>query len=329
VNIIDQYDGENYTLANADCVEFARSLPDNSVGFTMTSPPYMALFSYSASDRDFSNVSSDAEFMAHFRFLVVELLRITKPGRLVAIDVMNVPTLKHIDGFIGIKDFRGQCIRLFQECGFEYVSEHCCWKDPLLAAVRTKALGLAHKTIVKDSSQSRAGLAQYLIAFRKPGKNEVPIAHPDGLTTFYGENPPTIANCQHADGRPVNLSHERWRRYASPVWMDIDFTNTLNVRAAREEGDKVHLCPMALDMIRRGLELWSAPGDVVFDPFSGVGSTGFCALEMGRKFIGSELKGTYYQQALKNLASAEPNATGKQIDMFASPTNIYTPEAAE
>lgn len=318
-NVLDMAEGDGWSLANGDCVEVLRGLPDKSIGFSIFSPPYLSLFTYSASSRDMSNGASDADFWKHFRFVIDELLRVMMPGRIVAVDVMNVTATISRDGYIGIKDFRGDVIREFRERGFVYHSEHCAWKDPLLAAVRTKALGLAHKTIVKDSSMVRAGLAQYLLAFRAPGKNLVPIPHENGLERFFGENEPTIESCKHDDGRPVNLSHERWRRYASPVWMDIDFSNTLNAREGREEADEAHLCPMALDMIRRGLELWSNPGDIVLSPFAGIGSEGYVSIEMGRRFIGAELKPSYFREAVKNIASAAPNASGKQTSIFDLP----------
>ena len=239
------------------------------------------------------------------RGIVDGLHRVTKPGRIVCVDVMNIPAMKERDGYIGLKDFRGDVIRAFQKVGFIFHSEHCAWKDPLIEATRTKALGLMHKQLCKDSTRSRAGIPQYLMAFRKDGENAEPVAHINGLTEFAGENPPIHGN----------LSHERWRRYASPVWMDINFSNTLNAKAARDNEDERHVCPMALDLIERAITLWSNPGDVVFDPFSGVGSTGYQSLKMGRKFIGSELKQSYFTQACKNLESAKANQGGLFADM--------------
>jgi DNA modification methylase len=303
VNVLGQESGANWTIYNADNVEVLRSLPSESVHLTVTSPPYLSLFSYSPSPRDLSNSKSDEQFYEHFRMVVAELFRLTKVGRIAVLDVMQVPSLKSRDGHTFVKDFRGDCIRLMQEAGFLYHSEHLAWKDPLLEATRTKALGLMHKQLCSDSSMSRAGLPQYLLAFRKPGENKEPIAHPSGLTYFVGENPPVNGN----------LSHERWRRYASPVWMDIDWGNTLNVVAAREEDDTRHLCPMSMDLIDRALQLWSNPGDVVLDPFNGVGSTGYCAVKSGRKYIGVELKTAYAEQAYKNLRLAE---NVNQMELF-------------
>lgn len=300
MNILNQAKGDNWTLANGDCIEVLNSLPENSIHLSIFSPPYASLYTYSNSDRDLGNSINDDQFYEHFAHVVAGLHRVTKPGRIVCVDVMNIPAMKERDGYIGLKDFRGDVIRAFQKFGFIFHSEHCAWKDPLIEATRTKALGLMHKQLCKDSTRSRAGIPQYLLAFRKDGENPEPVAHIDGLTEFAGENPPIHGN----------LSHERWRRYASPVWMDINFSNTLNAKAARDNEDERHVCPMALDLIERALTLWSNPGDVVFDPFSGVGSTGYQAIKMGRKFIGSELKQSYFIQACKNIESAKANQGG-------------------
>lgn len=304
MNILNQAQGANWTLANGDCIEVLNSLPDNSIHLSIFSPPYASLYTYSNSDRDLGNSVNDDQFYEHFAHVVAGLHRVTKPGRIVCVDVMNIPAMKERDGYIGLKDFRGDVIRAFQKAGFIFHSEHCAWKDPLIEATRTKALGLMHKQLCKDSSRSRAGIPQYLLAFRKDGENLEPVAHIDGLTEFCGENPPIHGN----------LSHERWRRYASPVWMDINFSNTLNAKAARDNDDERHVCPMALDLIERAIQLWSNPGDVIFDPFSGVGSTGYQSIKMGRKFIGSELKQSYFEQACKNIESAKSNQGGLFTD---------------
>lgn len=308
MNILNQAQGENWTLANGDCIEVLNSLPENSIHLSIFSPPYASLYTYSNSDRDLGNSINDDQFYEHFAHVVAGLHRVTKPGRIVCVDVMNIPAMKERDGYIGLKDFRGDVIRAFQKAGFIFHSEHCAWKDPLIEATRTKALGLMHKQLCKDSARSRAGIPQYLLAFRKDGENPEPVAHIDGLTEFCGENPPIHGN----------LSHERWRRYASPVWMDINFSNTLNAKAARDNEDERHVCPMALDLIERAIQLWSNPGDVVFDPFSGVGSTGYQAIKMGRKFVGSELKQSYFAQAVKNIGSAKSNQGGLFSDMDAA-----------
>ena len=294
---LNQAQGENWTLLHGDCVELLNALPENSVHLTVTSIPYGNLYCYSNSDRDLGNSTTDSQFYEHFAYVVRGLHRVTKPGRIVAVDLANIPAMKERDGYIGLKDLRGDVIRAFQKEGFIFHSEHCVFKDPLIEATRTKALGLMHKQLCKDSTRSRAGIPQYLIGFRKDGENDEPVAHINGLETFAGENQPTNGN----------LSHERWRRYASPIWTDINFSNTLNAKAARDNDDERHVCPMALDLIDRAIQLWSNPGDVVFDPFSGVGSTGYQAIRMGRKFAGSELKKSYFEQAVKNIGSAKAN----------------------
>lgn len=300
-DVLQQESGETWTVLNGDCVEVLRTLPDSSVDLSVFSPPYSQLYTYSASDRDLGNCRTDAEFFEHFGYVVDELLRLTRRGRVVAVDVMNLPAMKERDGYIGLKDFRGRVIRLFVDAGFIFHSEHCVWKDPLIEATRTKSLGLMHKQLMKDSAMLRAGIPQYLLAFRRPGENEKPIAHPSGLQEFAGEDPPT---------KGANLSHERWRRYASPVWMDINPSNTLQKNSAREDKDEKHICPMSLDMIERAVWLWSKPNDVVLDPFAGIGSTGYVAVQKSRKFVGVELKESYYKQAVANLRNAAQLSDG-------------------
>lgn len=294
-NVLDFAVDDLFALYHADCVEVLHSLPENSIHLSVFSPPYSNLYRYSNSYRDLGNARSDSEFFDQFRFVIDGLLRVTKPGRIVAVDCANLPAMKERDGYIGLKDFRGDLIRAFQVHGFIFHSEHCIWKDPLIEATRTKSLGLLHKQLCKDSAMCRAGIPQYLLAFRKHGENAEFVAHPDGLDTFVGEDAP----------KSGNLSHERWRRYASPVWMDINPTRTLQYMSAREADDEAHICPMSLDIIERAMQLWSNPGDVVLDPFAGIGSTGYVAIKMGRRFIGAELKASYYTQALKNLALAK------------------------
>ena len=295
-NINDQR-GSSFRAMMGDCVERVSELQPDSVDFSIFSPPFASLYTYSNSARDMGNCRTHDEFHDHFAFLVKELMRVIKPGRLVAFHCMNLPTSKERDGYIGISDFRGQLIRMFQSSGWIYHSEVCIWKDPVTAMQRTKALGLLHKTIRKDSSMSRQGIADYLVVMRKPGENAVPVAH------------------THDD-----FSVERWQRYASPVWavadgvddegfmvmsQDINPSETLQKESAREDKDERHICPLQLDVIRRSIRLWTNPGDIVLSPFMGIGSEGYVALQEQRKFIGVELKRSYYDQALKNLRSVE------------------------
>ena len=280
--------GEGWTVHLGDCVEVAREMPDNSVDYSVFSPPFASLYTYSNSDRDMGNCKSTSEFYEHFRFLVKELLRVVKPGRLLSFHCMDLQTSKFRDGVIGLHDFTGELTRMFTEEGWIYHSKVTIWKDPVTAMQRTKALGLLHKTIRKDSSMSRQGIADYLVTVRKPGDNAEPISHTH--ETF-----------------PVS----KWQNYASPVWMDINPSRTLQFKTARESDDERHICPLQLDVIERAMELWSNPGDLVFSPFTGIGSEGYVSIEMGRRFVGSELKRSYWELAKRNLSEArETQASG-------------------
>jgi DNA modification methylase len=273
--------GTGWTLHLGDCVEVAREMPDNSIDYSVFSPPFASLYTYSNSDRDMGNCKTTSEFYEHFRFLVKELYRVIKPGRLLSFHCMDLQTSKFRDGVIGLHDFTGELTRMFTEEGWIYHSKVTIWKDPVTAMQRTKALGLLHKTIRKDSSMSRQGIADYLVTMRKPGENMEPISHTH--ETF-----------------PV----QKWQRYASPVWMDINPSRTLQFKTARESDDERHICPLQLDVIERAMELWSNPGDLVFSPFTGIGSEGYVSIEMGRKFVGSELKRSYWELAKRNLSEA-------------------------
>lgn len=287
MNVINQEHGEGWTIYHADCVDVARGLPDESVHFIIYSPPFESLYTYSASDRDMGNSKDSEQFWDHYRFLIAEQVRILKPGRLMSVHCMNLPTSKTHHGYIGLRDFRGEIIRSHEDTGLIYHSEVCIWKDPVTAMQRTKALGLLHKQIKKDSCMSRQGVPDYLVTFRKPGANPEPVSHTN--ETF-----------------PVEL----WQKYASPVWMDINPSNTLQYRSARENEDERHICPLQLQVIERAVELWSNPGDVVFSPFTGIGSEGFVAVKMGRKFVGAELKKSYFEQACRNMAQAKREQGG-------------------
>lgn len=316
MKVMGQVITNKFSAYNGDCVEVIRGIPDNSIHYTIFSPPFASLYTYSNSDRDMGNSKGDDDFYIHFKFLVQELFRVTIPGRLVSFHCMDIPAMKERDGYIGLKDFPGDLLRMFEGEGFIYYSRVAIWKDPLIEATRTKALGLMHKQIEKDSAMCRQGLPDYLITMRKPGDNPEPIAHPNGLTSFAGENEPRAPRKEPTlkDSRkyrdiskvrydPV-YSHQVWRRYASPVWMDINQSNTLQKESARENDDERHICPLQLDVIERALQLWTNPGDIVLSPFMGIGSEGYKALEMGRRFVGIELKESYYNVAVSNLKSA-------------------------
>jgi len=294
VNVLDQQVAEDYAIYNGDCVDVMRGMPDNSVHYSIFSPPFASLYTYSASPRDMGNCATHDEFFGQFRYLVPEIYRVIKPGRLVSFHSMLLPTSKARDGFIGLTDFRGQLIRQFLECGWIFHSEVVIWKDPVTAMQRTKALGLLHKQIRKDSCMSRQGIPDYLVTMRKPGTNPEPVSHT-------GEG----------GDMPVSL----WQRYASPVWHDIDPSDTLQYRSAREHDDERHICPLQLEPVRRALTLWTNPGDTVISPFAGIGSEGFVSLEMGRKFVGAELKRSYYEQACRNLEAASAQSK-RQLDLF-------------
>jgi len=312
MGVIDQVVTDNYAIYNADCVDVVSGLGDGSVDFCIYSPPFASLYTYSNSDRDMGNVKDDEEFFQHFSFLVDQLYRVIAPGRIMAVHCMNLPTSKQNDGFIGVKDFRGDLIRCFQKSGFIYHSEVCIWKDPVIAMQRTKALGLLHKQVKKDSAMSRQGIPDYLIAMRKPGENTKPIA--GEFTHYVGECPPDgFKGYQYDDGRWYFIpgqdatSIDVWQKYASPVWDDIRQTNTLQFQEARESDDERHICPLQLDVIERAMQLWSVPGDVVLSPFMGIGSETYMAVKMDRKAIGAELKPSYFNLAKRNMQSAKDN----------------------
>lgn len=298
MKVINQKISNSYSLYHGDSCEVIKGLKDNSIHYSIFSPPFSSLYTYSNSDRDMGNSRDDDQFYEHFKYLVSEIYRVIMPGRLVSVHCMDIPMLKSRDGVIGIKDFPGELIRMFQEAGFIFHSRVTVWKDPLVEATRTKALGLMHKQLCKDSSVCRQGLPDYIVTFRKPGENEELIAHPDGLDRFYGEEEPVIDEGQV-------YSHQVWRRYASPVWMDIRQSNTLNKVAARDEKDERHICPLQLDVIARCVELWTNPNDIVFTPFAGIGSEVYQSVLMGRRGLGIELKDSYFDEAVSNCESAE------------------------
>lgn len=282
MKVLNQASGNGYTAFHGDCVDVVADLPERSIDYAIFSPPFASLYTYSNSPRDMGNCRNDAEFFEHFAHLIRELRRVMKPGRNVSFHCMLMPTSKERDGYIGLRDFRGDLIRAFQNEGFIYASEVCIWKDPVTAMQRTKALGLLHKTVRNNAAMSRQGIPDYLVTMRAPGEG----APEDRVT--------------HGADYPV----DKWQKVASPVWMDIDPSDTLQFRSAREHDDERHICPLQLEVIRRGIELWTNPGDVVLSPFMGIGSEGFVALEMGRKFVGVELKTSYFHQAARNLEAA-------------------------
>ena len=280
MNCLDQTIGENFALYHGDCVEVLKGLPASSVHYSIFSPPFASLYTYSNSQRDMGNCRTDAEFFEHFGYLIAELRRVMKPGHNVSFHCMLMPTSKERDGYIGLRDFRGDLIRAFQSHGFIYASEVCIWKDPVTAMQRTKALGLLHKTVRENACMSRQGIPDYLVTMRAPGD--------------------MVDRVRHGADYPV----QKWQKIASPIWMDIDPSDTLQYQSAREHDDERHICPLQLEVIRRGVDLWTNPGEVILSPFAGIGSEGYVSLQMGRRFIGVELKNSYYQQAARNLHAA-------------------------
>jgi len=290
MNCIDQVTKDRYTAIHGDCVESLKGLPDHCIGYSIFSPPFASLYTYSNSPRDMGNCRTHDEFFEHFDFLIAELRRVMMPGRDVSFHCMDMPASKERDGYIGLKDFPGDLIRAFQKHGFIFHAKVTIWKDPVTAMQRTKALGLLHKSVRENAAMCRQGIPDYLVTMRAPGES-TRITH-------------------DRDEYPVDL----WQKVASPVWMDINPSDTLQYRSAREHDDERHICPLQLDVIRRGVMLWTNPDDIVLSPFMGIGSEGFVALELGRKFVGIELKESYYQQAVRNLDAATKEATQ---DLFA------------
>jgi DNA modification methylase len=308
----DSVKTKRWTAVLGDCTDEVKAIPEASIDYCIFSPPFSSLYTYTSSLRDMGNCRNDAEFFQHFDFLVPELLRVMKPGRLVSVHCANLTILKSRSGYIGLRDFRGELIWLLQRAGFIFHSEVCIWKDPLVAMQRSKALGLLHKQIVKDSSFCIQGTPDYLITFRKPGDNAKPITHkPNGFQSYIGEQAPKVP--KHPVAAKNKFSHEVWQRYASPVWTDISQSKTLQYRAAREQNDERHIAPLQLQVVERALELWSKPNDLVLSPFMGIGTEGYVALKTGRRFIGVELKPSYWSMAVKNLKYAETHSQIKRL----------------
>ena len=293
--------GDGWALHLADCVDLANEQPDSCIDYSVYSPPFASLYTYSNSDRDMGNCADEKTFMESYRFIVNELFRMTKAGRLTSFHCMNMPTLKVRDGMIGLKDFRGELIRMHIEAGWIYHSEVCIWKDPVIAMQRTKALGLLYKQIKKDSCMSRMGIPDYVVTMRKPGENIERVTH-----------------------TPDDLPVSEWQKIASPIWSDINPSDTLQFRSVREHNDERHICPLQLGVIRRCLRLWSNPGDLVFSPFAGIGSEGYVALQLGRKFLGAELKESYWRQACLNLDSVKKDQPTlfSDVDQGVDETNV-------
>lgn len=279
--VLNQSVNDKFALYNGDSCEIIKSIPGNSVHYTIFSPPFASLYTYSNSDRDMGNCKGDDEFYQHFTYLAKELYRVTMDGRLLSFHCMDLPMMKSRDGVIGLKDFPAMVRQIFEDAGFVYHSKVTIWKNPVTEMQRTKALGLLWKQIKKDSSMNRQGIPDYIITMRKPTENPERVTHTE-------------------ESFPCDV----WQQYASPVWMDINQSDTLQKKSARAEKDEKHICPLQLGVIQRCVELWTNPGDIVFDPFAGIGSVPYTALKLGRRGLGIELKESYYNQAVLNCKTA-------------------------
>lgn len=293
IRCLGEHHGRAFSSYNGDCVDIIRQMPESSVDFSVYSPPFGSLFVYSESAADMGN-STDEEFADHYAYLVEQKYRVTKPGRLTAVHCSDLPMTKWKDGAVGVKDFSGQIIRIHEQMGWILHGRRTIWKCPVVEMTRTKHVGLLYKQLQKDSSKSRGGMPDYLLTFIKPGDNAEPIVH-----------------------TPQNFPLDKWQEWASPVWMTVQQSNVLNVKAAKNANDERHLCPLQLDVIERAEIMWSNEGDVVLSPFMGIGSEGVTSLKLGRKFIGTELKESYWKQANRYL-----DAQDKQDDLFSRETAV-------
>lgn len=323
---------DDYALYNGDCVEVVRTIPDDSIHMSIYSPPFAVdgaagtvtgagggscLYNYSSSDRDFSNSRTYAEFFEQYEFLVKEIHRITLPGRISAVHCTDIP----VGGanICGYSDFPGDIIRLHQRLGFDYLPRIAIWKEPLAVRNRTMAKALTHRQITEDSTMTNVACGDYLIQFRKRGENPIPVTHELGFQRYVGEReiPKELHRYRNWKGKQTEnrFSHWIWRQYASCVWSDIRLDRVLKYKDARDEGDERHQHPLQLDVIERGVEMWTNFGEKVFTPFMGVGSEVFGAVSLGRKGVGVELKRSYYNQAVKNLANVNSTQESQELSL--------------
>lgn len=318
MNTDKQHITDRFALYNSDCIDVMRAMPDGAIDLSVYSPPFCGLYNYSSSERDLSNCRSYSEFFEHYDFVISEIARLTKPGRITAVHCMDVagtgngPTAKMgvaANVGSGLIDFPGDIIRAHEKHGFQFCMRRVIWKEPLGVRLRTMAKGLAHAQIVEDSTLCDVAGGDYLLCFRKKGDNPVPVAHPTGLHSYAGERqmPRELLEWKGHDGKQTEnrFSHWIWRQYASCVWDDIRIENVLAYEDSRDKDDERHVHPLQLDVIERAVVLWSNPGEVVFTPFMGVGSEVYGAVLNGRKGVGVELKASYYRQAVRNLSSIE------------------------
>lgn len=322
--VIDQKITDKYAAYNGDCIETMQTLPDQSMHLSVYSPPFCGLYHYSSSERDLSNCRSYDDFFKHYEFVVSEIHRLTLPGRCTAVHCMDVPRGGANVGY-GLMDFPGDIIRLHERLGFKYAARYHVWKEPLAVRNRTMAKGLAHRTMVEDGSLCDVASADYLLMFRKDGKNPIPVAHPVGLLNYAGERkmPAELLRYRGWKGKQTEnrYSHWVWRQYASAFWDDVRLDRVLPYREARDPDDEKHMHPLQLDVIERCVVLWSNPGENVLTPFMGVGSEVYGAVINGRRGIGMELKPSYYRQAIKNLDAAE-EVKSEDASLFAEVAEV-------
>lgn len=325
MNVKDQIITPDYAIYNGDCVDVVSAMADNSVDLSVYSPPFCGLYNYSSDHRDMSNCETREQFLAQYEYLVEQIARVTKPGRITAVHCTDV-----FDNACRLWDFPHEIIRIHEKHGFQYRNRVTIWKEPLKVRMRTMVKSLMHKLIVEDSTQCFTAMPDYMIIMTKRGENEVPVTHPEGLKRYFGATPilPNILQAwnnandtkftedelweylksnfyDHEDPKSNKLSHYIWQRYASSVWDDIRIDNVLPFRDSKEDDDEKHVHPLQLDVIDRIVELYSNPGEVVFTPFMGVGSEVFSPVSLGRKAIGAELKDSYFKQAKINLMHAK------------------------
>lgn len=321
---IKQASGKNWTAYEGDCVEVLQGLPDNSVGMSIDSPPFKGLYIYSDSERDMGNCKTDDEFMEHYKFAIKETYRVTAPGRITAIHCKDLPAYAHRDGYAGLKDFPGEIIKAHEDAGWSYHSRITIWKCPVVERERTNNNGLLHKTVLRDRAQLRQGMADYLVIMRKTPDtglmSDVPVKGKHGFESYRGIDecdprrqgsfhPSNFARKKVAHDDSINI----WRRYAEPVWWDINQRNVLNNKIARDNKDEKHICPLQLDVIARAVQIWSNPGDVILSKFAGIGSEGYETVKAGRKAVAIELKPAYFKQLCKNLTIADSELNEDQL----------------
>lgn len=323
--IKDELHTDRYSIYNSDCMYVLPKLPNDSIDLSVYSPPFAGLYNYSSSENDFSNCETREQFLEQYEFLIAEISRLTKPGRITAVHVTNIKDSKTGDMW----NFPAEVVRLHQKHGFTWKDEITVWKEPLKVRMRTMVRSLMHKLIVEDSTECFTAMPDKVLVFKKKGENATPVTHPVGLNYYAGSNPilPEMTEKYgtfeqlkkkyegHQDPKTNKLSHIIWQRYASSVWDDIRIDEVLQYKESKDEDDEKHVHPLQLDVIHRCVELWSNPNEVVLTPFMGVGSEVYEPVRLGRRAIGIELKESYYKQAIKNLKDLKPENQTRQMSL--------------